>query len=511
MMTRSLLAIAVLLAILHPPGGRAAPSKSISVAFDDGRAAESMYADAIEKESIELYVRANDVARIFRATQFWNATTRKVVLGVETTRFVLTVDTRVVLVNDDMIMLRNPVRYEAGFVMIPLEFILDIASQKTPLSFSWDRAAMTLKVSGGGYNIVDLSIVTSGTQSTASIRLKESLAYHMDTNTPGLVRLKVYGGRVDAGRFLIKEPRGLFNGVRTEQTERDAYIYFDIKKYTSRVRVEKEEHPPGLKVILEQGELPEIPEPDYAGRKPVEVPDETAPARKYWNVTKVVIDPGHGGKDLGKVGNSGTLEKDVNLALARAVAEVLREDLNLEVVLTREDDRLLSLTRRTEIANESGAGLFLSIHCNGWFTGDIGGFEAYFLSPAKTDYDKAVARAENEAAQFSHENGEVESDINFILWDMVQNEFISESSSLAELIQKEMNERLHIRNRGVKQAHFTVLQGARMPAVLVETAFLSNDEEERLLNDAAFHKEVAKGIGEAVRKFKSRYEFGGSE
>jgi N-acetylmuramoyl-L-alanine amidase len=482
-------------------------AERITIRFDDGRRPETVSAERVEQDSEELYLRANDVAKIFRATQFWNASARKVVLGIKNTRFIFTVDTRVVLLEDELIMLKNPVRYQAGFVMIPLEFILEIAAQYTPLSFSWDASEKVLAVTGTGYNVRNINIVTTGNQSTATIELAEPLVHHMDANTPGLVRLKIYGGRIDPRHFNIKDSRGLLDGVRAEQTERDAYVYFDVKTYTTRARVEKGVDPPSIKLILERGELPEIPEPDFAEKKTVEILDESATARKYWEVKKIVIDPGHGGKDYGKVGQSGTLEKDVNLLLARAVAAVLREDLGLEVLLTREDDRLLSLTGRTEIANEYGADLFLSIHCNGWFTENISGFEAYFLSPAQTEYDKTVAQAENEAARFSNGNGKVESDINFILWDMVQNEFISESSYLAELVQKEMSERLEIGNRGVKQANFTVLQGAKMPAVLIETAFLSNPAEERLLMQSSFHEKVAQGIGEAIKKFIARYQY----
>ncbi len=125
--------------------------------------------------------------------------------------------------------------------------------------------------------------------------------------------------------------------------------------------------------------------------------------------------------------------------------------------------------------------LFISMHCNSWFSEETGGFEAYFLSPAKTEYDRAVAAAENAADEIAEERSEAVEDIDFILWDIVQNEFINESSHFAEFVQKAMSDRLGIRNRGVKQARFTVLQGARMPAVLVETAFLSNPGEEKLL------------------------------
>ncbi|UCH83410.1 MAG: N-acetylmuramoyl-L-alanine amidase [Candidatus Latescibacterota bacterium] len=478
----------------------------LTVIYDDGRQPDEIPVWQLEKDSEELFLRANDVAKIFKATQFWNASTRKVILGIHKSRFTITVDTRVVVIDGDPIMLRSDIRYESGFVMIPMEFVLDLVPPYTLRALTWDPSARTLSVDKVGYNVAGLTFATTDDRSTATIELTEPLIHHVDSNTPGLVRLKIYGGRVDPAKFLVREAHGLFDGVRAEQTDRDAYVYFDIKRYTSRVVVEQDETPPRIRVVLEKGDLPEIPEPDFAGKKQVEVVDRRAVEHRRLRIRKIVIDPGHGGKDDGKIGVTGVLEKDVNLEVAKKTREALRRSVGVEVVLTREDDRLLSLTRRTEIANELEADLFISIHCNSWFSPETGGFEAYFLSPAKTEWDRAVAMAENAADDYLRPASDAGSDIDFILWDIVQNEYINESSHLAELIQIAMNDRLGLRDRGVKQAGFTVLQGARMPAVLIETGFLSNPEEERLLADPEFQAKVADGIVEAVKKFKARYE-----
>ncbi|UCG51912.1 MAG: N-acetylmuramoyl-L-alanine amidase [Candidatus Latescibacterota bacterium] len=479
--------------------------ETITVVYDDGRRADEISAWRLDSESEELFFRANDVARIFKATQFWNASTRKVVRGIHRTRFTITVDTRVVVIDGDPIMLRNDVRYDSGFVMIPMEFLLDIVPPYTLNLLNWDPNTNTLVVEKVGYNVTRLTFATTAERSTATIDLGEPLLHHVDSSTPGLVRLKLYGGRIDTEAFEVSDAHGLFDKVRAEQTDRDAYVYFDIKRYTSRVVVEREESPPKILVILEKGELPEIPEPEYAGKKRVEVVDRRSVERKRLRIETVVLDPGHGGKDHGKTGVTGVLEKDVNLDIAKKTRDVLIQELGVQVVLTREDDRLLSLTKRTELANQIEGDLFISIHCNSWFSDETGGFEAYFLSPARTEWDRAVAMAENAADDFFDTATDAASDIDFILWDIVQNEFINESSHFAELLQKAMNERLSIRNRGVKQANFTVLQGAHMPAVLVETAFLSNPEEEQLLVNEEFQTRVAEGIADAVRKFKERY------
>ncbi|NIM18764.1 MAG: hypothetical protein GTO51_00710 [Candidatus Latescibacteria bacterium] len=486
----------------------AGDERLVTVLYDDGRSPEEVPVWKLEEDSEALYLRANDVARIFKATQFWNATSRKVVLGIEKTRFTLSVDTRVVVADGEPIMLRAPIRYERGFVMIPMEFILEVASHYTPRVMVWDRASLTLKVEGVGYNVESLDFAATANRSTATIKLKEPLLCVADTGTPGLVRLKIYKGRLDTRRFSVRETHGLFNGVRAEQTERDAYIYFDIKKISSRVRVERSDQPPEIQVVLERGTLPEIPEPEFADKKPVEILGEAPAEKKQLKIETIAIDPGHGGKDYGKAGITGILEKDVNLALAEKLKERIENQLGLEVVLTRDDDMLLSLTKRTEIANEAGADLFISLHCNSWFSRSTGGFEAYFLSPARTEWDREVARVENAADNIARGAREStnNSDIDFILWDLVQNEYIHESSYFAELIQKEMSERLEIRNRGVKQANFTILQGARMPAVLIETGFLSNPVEEKLLVDKDFQRRIADGIVNAIRQFRERYQ-----
>ena len=505
-MPRTIFAVTLLAIALTVFGAVGATAQNtMRVVYDDGRASEELETWRIDRDSDALYLRANDVARVFKATQFWNASSRKVILGIGRARFTLTVDTRVVVIDGEPQMLRNVVGYDGGFVMIPLEFVLDVAAPYTPTVLDYNESSNTLYVEQIGYNVKGLTFATTANRSTATIELDEPLIYHFENDTPGLVRLKIYGGRIDPVRFSVNQARGLFDGVRAEQSDRDAFIYFDIKRYTKRVLIDRDEEDSKIVITLEKGDLPEIPDPDFAGKQPVEVVDHTRRARKKLNIETIVIDAGHGGKDHGKVGGGGLSEKEVNLAIALLTRRLIEDNLGLEVVLTREDDELLSLTRRAEIANQAGGDIFISIHCNSWFSPETGGFEAYFLSPASGEMEEALAMSENAVDDIYIGGGDAVSDIDFILWDIVQNEYINESSHFAELVQKEMTDRLDIRDRGVKQANFTVLQGARMPAILVEAAFLSNPREEAMLRDGDFHRQVAEGIVEAIRLFKERY------
>lgn len=230
----------------------------------------------------------------------------------------------------------------------------------------------------------------------------------------------------------------------------------------------------------------------------------------YGEIKRIVIDPGHGGKDPGAVGPSGLKEKDVNLDIARILKSLLQERLEVEVILTREDDRFVALDERARVANQSSADLFLSIHCNAAPRGRKGvrGVETYFLSVAKTDEARAVEARENASIRFELDDREAYDfdDVSLILWDLAQNEFLKESQRLAEFVQGGLAGSVKIENRGIDQAGFFVLNGVYMPSVLIECAFISNVEEEAMLKTTSFRRKLAEGILKGIAAFKKEQE-----
>jgi N-acetylmuramoyl-L-alanine amidase len=223
-------------------------------------------------------------------------------------------------------------------------------------------------------------------------------------------------------------------------------------------------------------------------------------------INSIVIDPGHGGIDPGAVGRNGLYEKDVNLAVSRMLRQYIEDSLRIKVLLTRDRDLYLSLKERTNVANRNAADLFVSIHCNATMKGMVrSGFETYFLSEAKTNEERAVAALENAALRFD----EVEipnDDISFIFYDLAQSAFLDESNQFAETIQASAERNLKIPSRGVKQAGFYVLHGAFMPAVLIECAFISNPEEEKLLRQKKFQNQLAYCIYQGIKDYVKDYE-----
>lgn len=216
-------------------------------------------------------------------------------------------------------------------------------------------------------------------------------------------------------------------------------------------------------------------------------------------VRRVVIDPGHGGHDSGAVGKAGTLEKEVALAISKKVADGLREK-GLEVVLTRDDDTFIRLEDRAKLANEAHGDLFISVHCNSAATQKLRGIETYTLNTSADRYSIRLAARENA----SSEKGI--SDLQFILADLATKANTEESSRLANAVQHSLVTGLSsqydgIKDLGHKEALFYVLLGAKMPAILVETSFLSHAEDEKRLASERFQDEVAKNIVLGVEEF----------
>ena len=219
-------------------------------------------------------------------------------------------------------------------------------------------------------------------------------------------------------------------------------------------------------------------------------------------IRRIVVDPGHGGHDPGAVGPSGIQEKDVVLAIGLRLRDLFKEELGLDVVMTRSTDVFIPLEERTAIANKVGADLFVSVHANAAPNRTAAGIETYYLNLAKTDKVAQLAAKENGTSL------EKVSVLQAILFDLMANYKLNDSAHLADEVQKALHKKIRtvhndVKNLGVKQGPFYVLVGASMPSILVETAFLSNATEESRLKDPAYQSSAAEGIYEGVRNYIS--------
>ena len=234
-------------------------------------------------------------------------------------------------------------------------------------------------------------------------------------------------------------------------------------------------------------------------------PIEASPPEQIVNT--IVIDPGHGGRDSGAIGQSGAKEKDIVLDIGLRLQRLIEETLGMKVVMTRTEDIFVPLESRTMIANRHRADFFISLHVNAAPRSRAVGFEAYFLSREPSDLGaRASAVRENTALNLEGVGQEAQRGLKSVLWDLTQTLYVKESSELAELLLNELGRRLQVDNRGVKSAPFFVLIGAAMPSVLVEVAFITNPDEEQKLELEAYRQQIAQALLAGIAKFKARYE-----
>jgi N-acetylmuramoyl-L-alanine amidase len=218
------------------------------------------------------------------------------------------------------------------------------------------------------------------------------------------------------------------------------------------------------------------------------------------NIRTIVVDAGHGGKDPGAIIGS-TKEKDIVLKIAKRLASRLTED-GFNVIMTRVSDEFIPLKGRTRIADEARADFFVSIHCNAAPSkSSMHGAETYFLSSAKNDWTRTVEATENSAIRFESDGDSNIPELDYILNDLAQVQFLEESQQAAIYIQESIIQVCGLYNRGVKQANFYVLRLNYMPAVLVEVAFLTNANDRRKLGDENFLEKVVEAIVSGIEQY----------
>ncbi|WP_373694371.1 N-acetylmuramoyl-L-alanine amidase [Geobacter sp.] len=337
---------------------------------------------------------------------------------------------------------------------------------------------------------------------------------HPSDTLPSRIYLDITGARLGAGVHDLPIGDGQLKVARVGQYRPDVVrVVLDvdrIKEYKVfslsdpfRIIVDvKGERPLEFSKLTEQlqpapASAAETQKPEAREEKPRPKPAGTF---KPGKIRRIVVDPGHGGHDPGAVGAGGSQEKDVVLAIGLKLAEKIREELGIDVVMTRSTDVFIPLEERTAIANKVNADLFVSVHANASLNRAASGIETYYLNLAKTEKAAQLAARENGTSL------EKVSLLQAILFDLMANYKLNDSAHLADEVQKALYKKIHghysgTRNLGVKQGPFYVLVGATMPSILVEVAFISNEAEEARLRDQTFLDRTADGIVDGIRVY----------
>lgn len=215
----------------------------------------------------------------------------------------------------------------------------------------------------------------------------------------------------------------------------------------------------------------------------------------------IMLDPGHGGTDLGAVGPDGLIEKEYVLELARSLREELLRRRIGEVILTRNEDVELKLSDRTQLANSYEADLFISLHANATSAHNASGLETYYLDMKGDAASRLLAEREN--ASMGKQNL---GDIEFILSDLIQTGKIEESIILTHSLHNALVRRLKphypiLRDHGVKKGPFYVLVGAHMPCTLAELLFIDSKSDSKKIMDPRFRAEIVMGLADGIEKY----------
>ena len=397
-------------------------------------------------------------------------------------------------VGGDLRLLSAPVILDQGKWLVPLDSLPRLVGPLLGIKVDWRASARVLVLGGTGIPHVTVTAFLTGDVARVVFEASEKVPFRLQQEE-GRVVVSVTRDLVDATVQQDRLSGGIVDQIQFLGGRENAFA-ITVGKRFQQVKAFEQEQPPRL-VLDFQPSAAAPGAPAAAARPPAPRPPTSEPA----GIRTVVIDPGHGGVDLGAQGATGLLEKEVALQIARKLRVTLANSLGLQVFLTRDKDDDISLDERTAIANNYKADLFVSIHANASRARAANGSEVYFLSYQASDEEsRRVAQSEGLAAAPATPAGSG-ADLALILWDMAQAEHLEESSLLATRLQEELAAVTGSQGRGVKQAPFVVLIGATMPSVLAEVSFISNPEEEKRLKTPEYRQQIAESLLQGIKSY----------
>ncbi|MFQ5498578.1 MAG: N-acetylmuramoyl-L-alanine amidase [Candidatus Zixiibacteriota bacterium] len=458
--------------------------------------------DSFDEKNIT-YVSLSGLADILGGKTDWEIIGHQIRYTEDTLRFDFWIDSPFFRTGDSLKNLTLPARFRDGQLFVPIYAFLPYFDRVHVQRITWERPSKTIRINSEYFNVTDLAISSKANGLLVEIYLTGEMAYEIFVTEGNWLNVSIRDGRIAPRVGTRRDSRYMYS-LKTHQLVQAGQISIrlkrNIEKWTHRIALD----PPRIQIsIADTGfQLDSSMSPAEIG------PDD--------KIDLIVIDPGHGGSDYGAIGQRGTREKDVALNISRELAKLIRKDKQFKVVMTRDRDKTLTLKQRADIANRSAADLFISIHANASLKTQVRGWNVFFLAPAKNDSARSAAQLENSAFLkdiSSLDRHRQESDpivyddpIGGIISDMLQTEFQAESHDFAMMCDREVRRAVNIPARGVDQAGFFVLNQVFSPSVLVESGFISNKSEEKLLKSRKFQKKLARAIYNAIKRFRNKYE-----
>jgi len=399
-------------------------------------------------------------------------------------------------VSGDLRLLSGPLLLDAGRWYVPLDSVAKLLSPLLNQPVSWRPAQRVLLIGNVRLPRVTVASEIGADRARITLLSTEKIPFQVQQGE-GLVVVDMPAEAIDVAFQNERLTGGIVEAIEFRGGPANTVAILLGPRFRG-VHAQELDGPPRMVLDIEATPLAVAAAPSAT---PTPADKAGTEIRPRWSLRTIVIDPGHGGDEVGALGPTGTLEKDVTLAISRKLRGALASRLGVQVFLTREGDQALSLDERAAIANNYKADVFLSIHANASRSQGARGSEVYFLSYHPTDEEsRRVALVEGSLATGSDPSAPG-SDLTLVLWDMAQADHLEESSALASRLQEGLAGVTGSEGRGVKQAPFRVLVGATMAAVLVEVAFISHPEEEKLLVSDLYQSKVVAAIVDGVARY----------
>lgn len=452
------------------------------------------------------YLSLSQLAELMNGTLDWEIVGQKISYSDPKNRLEFFIGSPYFQLNDQTYNLTYAAACRDGELFVPASTFIPLFDKVTVQRVSYDKKSSRVKIEPNRNNVTDIAFSAKANGLLIEVFMTKELAYDVFVTTGNWVNISIRDGQLNAAKIESRFDSHLMYQIKTHQEQGVGQISIWLKQKVKTTQQNLASNPTRIQISIpdvnfSMDSVQANPHPGFNGK-----------------IDVIAIDPGHGGQDYGAIGWNGTREKDVTLQIGQALADLIRKKDRFKVVMTRNSDKTLTLQDRADVANHGGASLFVSIHANANRSKSVRGWNIFFLAPAKNDSARATEQFENsyfvkeltgKDSDDDNQKGPSSDDpVAGILNEMLMTEFQSESHDFALLIDKEFHKDLDLPARGVDQAGFFVLNKVYTPSVLVETAFITNKSDAKLLKDSKFQRSVAQGIYDAIEEFADKYNDG---
>jgi N-acetylmuramoyl-L-alanine amidase len=498
----SLAAILILVVVAATNGQDPSPPSPLTLVTRGGR-----QAIPTTLQNGREVVALDDIANLFQVSVKEDTLAGGVVVSYRGRSIVASANRPMASVDGRVVSLPSPVVRAGRRWLVPIEFISVALAPIYDQRIDLRRASRLIILGDVRLPRVTTTVNSAGPPTQATVEITPATAVAV-TAEAGRISIRIDADGLD---FTPPTTAGLIERVRVGDQPNVLVATLTDGAGLARAAVTTTNNVARVLIDVPPASAPDarpadsrVPGPESRGSEtepgaPIPDPRATIAASRTWQT--IVIDPGHGGDDVGVRSEKGAQEKNLTLDIARRVRSMVQNQLGLRVILTRDDDRTMTLDDRAAVANNGKANLLISLHVNGARVPEQAGAEVFHLQLDRESAE-VVRAATAEGAALPALGGGLRR-LDLIPWDLAQARHLDQSSVLASVLQEELQRQVPMSGHPIRQAPMRLLAGANMPAALVEVAYLTNPQQEARLATDDFKTTVAQAVFSAIVRFRA--------